>query len=148
VFWRRFIIAGGAVAAIAAAILFHFGTAEAATNPCGGSTFGSSNIKTASGSVIGQLVVYKLTNNRVTNTYCVVTYHRGATYGVKLSTRIASGGPDGKGYVDVENVKSYAGPFKRNFDTGCSTCTGWVYFAGEIIYKGHLYSSGAVTIRA
>jgi hypothetical protein len=117
--------------------------AQAATaGSCSGTIVsgGRVQLKTSSGTTVGEIIVYYQSSNGGTNTACL--YHRGPAYNVYRQTMIQLGecikrdctyAFDGGFYMrDEGNYKKYAGPVQRTTTNG--NC---VVAEGSIVWGGH-----------
>jgi len=142
---RTKIAAGAtAVAALAAAVLLNVGEAEAATNPCGGSSVGSKSIMYGS-SKIGKFVVTQSSSTSNSVTYCLATIHLNATDGVSLFTGIGAHGPQGTGLVKSATTGSSVHTYVTV--SHCSSCQyETVKYHGIIDYRGGWRESVTISV--
>ncbi|HET8768264.1 MAG TPA: hypothetical protein VFM86_13155 [Pedococcus sp.] len=115
-----------------------------AASSCSGSMIAYSNIKTSSGTVVGEIAVYY---NSATGYNCARYNHRGPTYGVASQTMIrierchettnrnqcttSFSDPASWESTSIGNFAYYAGPVQVYAPNNCVYVEGYVTYAGR-----------------
>lgn len=124
---------GIAAVVFATPTVLRLSAAEAATNPCGGYQMGTRPIwGDGAPGVVGELVVYRTG----TNTWCGLTYHRGAAVGVAMPTTIEVTSPSGTRTLASGNYTSFAGPGRVTTSTCAAGTAPCFSFTGSLTYNG------------